>query len=195
MKVLVVYAHPNPASYVAALHEAVLSGLRDAGHDVEDLDLYARGFDPVMPLEQRQAFYKLGGNAIGVADEVAALRRAEGVVFVYPTWWQGGPAILKGFLDRVLLPGVAFAMERGTMVPKLLGVRRIDVVTTYGSPWWLPNLYLLRADRSFIARGMRRFCSPATRVRWHALHGIVKSDPARREAHLLAVRSAFAQYR
>lgn len=195
MKVLVVYAHPNPDSYVSSLHRAVLEGLARCGHEVDDLDLYAEAFDPVMPLQQRLAFYKPGDNGSSVQPYVNRLRAAEGVVFVYPTWWQGGPAILKGFLDRTLLPGVAFAMEKGKMVPRLLNVRRIDVVTTYGSPWWLSNLYLVQADRSFIARGMRRFCHPATRVGWHGIWGVVNSTQQARQDHAQRILATFSAYR
>ncbi|HYF20726.1 MAG TPA: NAD(P)H-dependent oxidoreductase [Ramlibacter sp.] len=195
MKVLVVYAHPNPESFVSALHRAVLAGLSRAGHVADDLDLYAEGFDPVMPLQQRQSFYKPGDNGSSVQAYVDRLRAAEGVVFVYPTWWQGGPAILKGFLDRTLLPGVAFAMQQGKMVPRLLNVRRIDAVTTYGSPWWLSNLYLAQADRSFLARGMRRFCHPKAKVGWHGFWSVNASTPEDRQAHLQRIESAFSAYR
>lgn len=194
MRVLVVYAHPNPQSYVGSLHRAVLSGLASSGHEADAIDLYREGFDPVMPLQQRQAYYKPGENSASVQPYVDRLRAAEGVVFVYPTWWQGSPAILKGFLDRTLLPSVAFAMQDGKMVPRLLNVRRIDVVTTYGAPWWMSNLYLMRADRSFIARGMRRFCHPGTRVGWHGIWGMNQTTQQAREAHLRSIESRFAAY-
>jgi putative NADPH-quinone reductase len=195
MRILVLYAHPNPDSFVSAMHGLVVGALRTAGHEVDDCDLYAEGFDPRMPREQRLAYGDPARNRAGIERQVERLQRAEALVFVYPTWWQGAPAILKGFLDRALLPGVAFGLSRGKMQPRLTNVRRIEVVTSYGSPWWLINLYLLRADRSFIARGLRRFCHPDTRVRWTAFYGMLKASDAKRKAHLARVAARFASYR
>jgi putative NADPH-quinone reductase len=195
MHVLVLYAHPNPDSFVSAMHALVVAGLRAAGHDVDDCDLYAERFDPTMPREQRVAYGDPARNRAGVERYVERLQRAETLVFVYPTWWQGAPAILKGFLDRTLLPGVAFGLAHGRMQPRLTNVRRIEVVTSYGSPWWLINLYLLGADRSFIARGLRRFCHPGTRVRWTAFYGMLKASEAQRKGHLERVAALFRGYR
>jgi putative NADPH-quinone reductase len=195
MHILVLYAHPNPDSFVSAMHRLVVSGLRAAGHEVDDCDLYAERFDPAMPREQRLAYGDPSRNRAGIEPLVARLQQAEALVFVYPTWWQGAPAILKGFLDRTLLPGVAFGLSRGKMQPRLTNVRRIEVVTSYGSPWWLINLYLLRADRSFIVRGLRRFCHRDTRVRWTAFYGMLKASEAKRKAHLQRLAALFADYR
>lgn len=195
MRAFVIYAHPNPQSFVAALHRAAVDGLRAAGHEVDDCDLYAERFDPVMPLEQRVAYGDPQRNRFGVEAHVERLLRAEVLVLVYPTWWQGAPAILKGFLDRTLLPGVAFGLAGGKMQPRLTNVRRIEVLTSYGSPWWLMNLYLRGADRSFLARGLRRFCHPGTRVRWTGFYGMLKASEARRKAHLERVAALFRDYR
>jgi len=195
MRVLVLYAHPNPDSFVSALHRVAVEGLRAAGHEVDDCDLYAEGFDPVMPLEQRLGYADPKRNRIGVERHVERLQQAEALVLAYPTWWQGPPAVLKGFLDRTLLPGVAFGLAGGKMVPKLTGVRRIEVLTSYGSPWWLMNIYLRGADRSFLARGLRRFCHPKATVRWTGFYGMLKATDAQRKAHLERVAALFRDYR
>ncbi len=138
MRVLVVYCHPRPDSFSAALRDAAVDGLTAAGHAVKVRDLYAEGFDPVLPSRQRGAYFDEAENVIGLEDHVAALRRVEGLVLVYPTWWFGMPAMLKGWFDRVWLPGVAFRLGGPkVMKPLLTDLRRIGVVTTYGSPWWL----------------------------------------------------------
>ena len=103
MRVLVISAHPVETSFSAALREDCVTTLVAAGHEVEELDLYARGFDPVLRREERLAYHDLERNREGVAFEVEQLLRAEALVLVYPVWNYGFPAILKGYFDRVFL--------------------------------------------------------------------------------------------
>ena len=132
MRVLVVHAHPVASSYNAALHERAVAALGRAGHDVDDLDLHGEAFPPVMTAEERLAYHDPAVNASAVAHYVARLRRAEALVWIFPVWTFGVPAIMKGFLDRVFLPGVAFHLrDDGRVVPGLDNVRKLAVVTTY----------------------------------------------------------------
>src|SRR4028118_1098159 len=119
MRVLVLYAHPNPESYGAALHRTVVSALEGAGHEVDDCDLYAEGFDPVLTYEERVNYLDVPGNRRNVDPYVRRLEQAEGLILVYPVWNFGFPAILKGFLDRVFLPGVSFRLVDGLATPNL----------------------------------------------------------------------------
>lgn len=103
------------------------------------------------------------GAPVDIAHHVEAVRAAEMLVFTYPTWWSGVPAQLKGWLERVMLPGVAFRLENGRVRPALGHVRRIVVVSTYGSPWTYVKAIndngrrtLLRALRS--STGWRARC-------------------------------------
>ena len=114
MQVLVVYCHPRPDSYCRALCESAIAGLDRAGHDVVLLDLYREGFRAQMNPEERRA-YETDSPILDpmVARHAAAVAQAEAIVFVYPTWWWGLPALLKGWLDRVLVPGVAFTLVDG----------------------------------------------------------------------------------
>src|SRR5580704_11076167 len=136
MRVLVIYCHPRPDSFSAAVRDTVIDALTAAGHAVDLRDLYADGFDPVLSARQRGAYFDAAEDVHGVKDHVTALRWAEALVLVYPTWWFGMPAMLKGWLDRVWLPGVAFVLGGG-LQPLLTDLRRIAMVTTYGSPWWV----------------------------------------------------------
>src|SRR5262249_53562891 len=100
MRILLVYCHPCGESFVAAVRDAAVAGLEAAGHEVRIGDLYAIGFDPVMSAEERRGYHEPGSNEKPVAEHLAMLRWCEGLVFVYPTWWYGPPAMLKGWLDR-----------------------------------------------------------------------------------------------
>jgi NAD(P)H dehydrogenase (quinone) len=110
MRILVLYAHPDPNSYNAALHHAALAALERAGHAVDNCDLYAEGFDPRLSFEERRAYHDPTRNRRLVGPYVERLERAEGLVLIYPVWNFGFPAILKGFFDRVFLSRVETTM-------------------------------------------------------------------------------------
>ena len=136
MRVLVLYAHPVPESFGAAVHETVVATLRGAGHEVDDCDLYADGFDPVLSRDERRGYHDTETNARPVAAYVERVKAAEALVLCFPVWNFGYPAILKGFLDRVFLPGVSFAMVDGKAQPALHNIRRLAAVTSYGGSRW-----------------------------------------------------------
>jgi NAD(P)H dehydrogenase (quinone) len=119
MRFLVVYAHPVKDSFQSAIHRCVISTLRDVGHDVDDCDLYAEGFQPVMSANERQVYHDITANRTDrLTNYTQRLVDADGIVFVFPTWWYGMPAILKGYFDRVWLPGVALAQQTAVWRPK-----------------------------------------------------------------------------
>src|SRR5919199_1123301 len=96
MRVLLVYCHPRADSFCAEVRDTALAALETAGHAVEVRDLYAEGFPPALSAEERGRYYNEGLNLVGIESHVASLRRAEALLFVYPTWWFGPPAMLKG---------------------------------------------------------------------------------------------------
>ncbi|MEM1398973.1 MAG: NAD(P)H-dependent oxidoreductase, partial [Pseudomonadota bacterium] len=104
MRVLMVYCHPVPESFAAALRDVTLGALKKAGHEVELLDLYALGFDPVISAEEHRAYLNTTMENHPLQDHAKLLAWCEALVFVYPTWWYGLPAMLKGWLDRVWTP-------------------------------------------------------------------------------------------
>ena len=105
---MILYANPVVASFGAALHKQVVSTLRSRGHKTDDCDLYAESFDPVMSEQERIEYHDTNQNKVGIAGYASRLLAAEALVLVYPVWNEGFPAILKGFFDRVFIPGVSF---------------------------------------------------------------------------------------
>lgn len=172
MRVLVLYAHPTQDSYQSALHQRAVAALRAAGHDVDDCDLYAEEFQPILTLSERRDYHDVKVNRSFAASHVERLLKCEGLVFIFPTWWYGIPAILKGYFDRVWLPGVAFDVSGPRTIPLLTRIVRLGVVTTYGSPWWLNNLYVSNLNRRLFMRGIRRLLSPNVRTIWLAQYGM-----------------------
>jgi NAD(P)H dehydrogenase (quinone) len=114
LRVLVLYANPVAASYGAALHKQVVESLRANGHQIDDCDLYAEGFDPVMSERDRAEYRDTTVNRTRVSSYADRLLAAEALILIYPVWNEGFPAILKGFFDRVFIPGVSFEMNHTT---------------------------------------------------------------------------------
>jgi NAD(P)H dehydrogenase (quinone) len=193
MDVLVVCAHPRQDSYTHAVTEAAERGLRRADHDVTALDLYALGFAPAMSAAERAAYHGEEPLLDPMTREHAALvRRAEMLVFVYPTWWSGAPAILKGWLERVLVPGVAFRFDaRGRVRPALTHVRHIVGVSTYGAPWTYVKL-LHDGGRRMLTRALRMNCGLRTRTTWLGLYSIDTLGDNERAAFLDRVEHTIA---
>jgi NAD(P)H dehydrogenase (quinone) len=186
VRVLVVYAHPVEESFVSALHQCTVKTLRDAGHEVDDCDLYREGFSPVLTPAERRAYHDETANRTIAPEHVERLRRCEGLVLVFPTWWYGMPAMLKGYIDRVWLPGVAFALEGGRTRPLLHNVVRFAAVTTYGSPWWLNKLMADPSRRVFMW-GIRELFARDVRMQWLAQYGMDSADAGTRERFLRKV--------
>jgi putative NADPH-quinone reductase len=187
VQVLVVFAHPDPGSYGAAVLQAAVGGLRRGGHDVDVVDLYAERFRAAMSADERRAYHGRGCiDDPQVASHAALVRRAEALVFVYPTWWGGVPALLKGWLERVLGDGVAFTMhpETGKVLPALDRVRVLVGVTTYGSPWW-SRLATGDPGRRTLHRALWLCCPRRTRRVWIGLDG-VDGRPERDRTDFLA---------
>jgi putative NADPH-quinone reductase len=195
MRVLIVHSHPCPDSFNAALMRASRDALTRAGHEVRVIDLYAEGFQPVLTRAQWKAYEAGEAQADGVAEHIAALRWAEGLVFVYPTWWYGLPAMLKGWLDRVWLPGVAFSMPQPneTIRPQLTHIRRLGVVTTCGASWWLTQL-VGAPGKKLLLRGCRALMAPGCRTTFVAHYLMDSSTPESRAKFLKRVETAMAAF-
>jgi NAD(P)H dehydrogenase (quinone) len=190
MNVLVVYCHPCPESFTAAVRDTALAALRQAGHEVRLVDLYASGFDPVMSTAERRGYHEAGFNEIPVAEQLAELRWCEALVFVYPTWWYGQPAMLKGWLERVWVPHATFTMPApGKPIGRVLtNIRAITVVSTLGSPWWWWTFVMGAPGRRILLRGFRPLVHPSCRTEWVALHGMDTTSAADRDRFLARVR-------
>lgn len=188
MRVLVLYAHPSPESFHAALHRAALEGLRADGHDIDDCDLYAEGFDPVLSVAGRARYHDLAANQDGIEGYVARVQAAEALVLCFPVWNFGLPAMLKGFLDRVFVPGVSFHLRDGRVAPGLQHIRRLVAITTYGQArykaWWIGD-----PPRKTVTRYLRWHVHPRAQVRYLPLYGMNVATAAERGRFLARVRA------
>ena len=188
MRALVVYCHPKETSFTAAVRDVVLDRLAAAGAEVRLRNLYAEGFDPTLTARDLDIYEDEAVNGAAVAGEIADLRWCDTLIFVYPTWWYGLPAVLKGWLDRVLVPGVAFLLPEpgGTIKPGLTHIRRLGVFTTCGASWWLTTLVGAPGRRT-IQRGIGVLCAKGHRRVFAAHYLMDSSTNASRKAHLAKV--------
>lgn len=183
MRVLVLFAHPVETSFGAALHSTVVDALQEAGHEVDVCDLYAEGFDPVLSRQERIDYHDVAINRRNVETYVRRLLAAEALVLVHPVWNFGYPAILKGFFDRVFVPGVAFQLVDGTVRPNLHNIRRLAAVVTYGGHRWRA---LLMGDppRKVLKRVVRAAIHPMARTRYIALYDMNRNGESALKAFL-----------
>jgi len=123
-RALVLYAHPCGDSFAAALHQTVVGTLTERGWEVDDCDLYKEGFNPALSEAERRGYHDEPANIEPVKDYVGRLRACDALVLCFPVWNFGYPAILKGFFDRVFLPGVSFKIVNGKVAPNLTHVKR-----------------------------------------------------------------------
>lgn len=193
MNVLVVYCHPDPESFAHACLERALAGLATAGHTVRLTDLYADGFQPVMSAAERMA-HSVPGVEPELQRHADDLAWAQALVFVYPTWWSGQPAMLKGWIDRVWVAGVAWELPAGKagLKARLTGVRRIVAVTTHGSSK-LINALEGEGGKRTLFRSIRLLCSKRTRTTWCALYGLDRATAEQRAAFLDRVERTLAK--
>jgi NAD(P)H dehydrogenase (quinone) len=188
-----IYCHPLPESFHAAIRGEALAGLNEAGHTVDLCDLYAEKFDPVMGEQERRDYHELSKNQSGVADYVRRLRAADGLIFQFPVWSFGPPAMLKGWMDRLLMPGVAFDLSNPNMaIPLLTNLKRIVAIATYGRPWW--NALLVGdPPKKIMTRYMPRFTKGA-QVDYHALYHMNVASEDERKDFVAKVRAAMVRF-
>lgn len=193
MRILYLYAHPLTESFHAAIRDAARDGLRQAGHEVDLCDLYAEGFNPVLGAEERRGYHEIPQNRAPVEDYVARLERAEALVLSFPTWCFGLPAILKGWMDRVLIPGVSFRLEDSVARPNLLHIRKVAGISTYGRPRWTAML-VGDPPRKVVTRYLRMITGGRASVQYHALYDMNRATETARLAFLHKIRREMARF-
>ena len=131
MKLSLILAHPDPGSFNHAIAETARQTLLRNGHTVFFHDLYAERFDPVLPAHEIPKGAPLPPE---IAEHCAEIATADGIVIVHPNWWGQPPAILKGWIDRVIRPGVAYEFledDSGEGVP--IGLLRAEMAVVFNT--------------------------------------------------------------
>jgi putative NADPH-quinone reductase len=174
MQVLVVFCHPARDSYVGSILDALAARLEAGGHAVRVIDLYGEGFDPVLDREAWKAHRQGRSHEDpSLAAHISALRACEALVFVFPTWWYGLPAMLKGWLDRTWQPNVAFTLEGGVFQTHALkGIRRFAAISTHGSPGWFIEWIVGAPVWRQLMRGLGLQFASGLRTCWRPIYAV-----------------------
>ncbi len=193
MRTLIVVNHPSPDSLTRAAHQRVLDGLKRAGDDVRVLDLDAEQFDPRVTEAEKLQHTEHASSTPDLAHHVEALQWAQRLVLVYPTWFGGFPARLKGWFDRAWVMDVAFHLPEGTgrVRAGLKNIKRLEIVTTHGNSR-LANFAQGNPGKLTVWRSLRVLCHPLCRRRYTPIYGLDTAEPDRITAWLDHVEELYA---
>jgi NAD(P)H dehydrogenase (quinone) len=194
MLIQVVHCHPFVESFDHALYRTIVATLKQTGHKVVARDLYREGFQSAMTEQERRTYVDMGYDTSAVAHYAKTLKEVEGLILCFPHWWFSMPAMLKGWVDRVWAPGVAFTYdpEDKHLTPALNNIRLFDVVTTYGSPWLAVHWFAGNAGHKVLMRGMKPMCAKDARSFFLALYDMDHSTEHSRQAFHEKVRVTVA---
>ncbi len=193
---LIVSCHPLKDSLCHHLVSRIEAGLEANGVACEHLDLYESGFGAALTAAERAGYFGEFDDS-GIGAETAQLKRAETLILVFPTWWFGMPALLKGWFDRVWAPGVAFdnVPETGAIEPALASLKHCLAITTLTSPWKIDRLILRQPVKRVLKGAILKGCAPQASFEMLSLYGVAALDAARLEAFGRKIDRAVAQIR
>lgn len=156
MRIVIVFNHPYEGSYNNAILNAVTKGLQKANHEIDLMHLDNDGFNPVMSKADLKAFVNHKPIDPQVIDYNNRLEKADHLIFIFPIWWDLMPAMTKGFIDRVLSPGVVYDHHpRGFgLVPLLKNLKSVTIITTMNKPKIMYSLLIGNLIRKAMLRSV-----------------------------------------
>ena len=179
-KILIINGHPNKESYCNELAKSYKVGADNSGAECKILNLYDLEFDPIL----RYGYTKRTELEPDLIKAQEDIKNANHLVFVYPNWWSTPPALLKGFIERVFLPGFAFkSYENSILSDKLLKKKTARLITTMDSPKWYYSLFLNKPGHNAMKKGLLQFCGIKP-VKITALNPIKTSNEEKRKMWL-----------
>ena len=199
MKTLIVFNHPYDGSYCNAILESVQEGLKLGGHKCKLIHLDKDGFDPVMRGKDLMAFVqagKVGEEALRVVDPIVMqykkkLEWAEHLVMIFPIWWMSMPAMMKGFVDKVIFPSVAYNMDGGRLKSRLLALRQGTVITTMNTQADVYREMFNNSVEGSLIKGTFNQIGIHD-VRWISLNKVKQSGDEKRREWLDDLRDIFS---
>jgi len=185
MKALVVYAHPNSASFSNGILKTVVDSLQAKGTEVTVRDLYATNYNPVLSAQDLAGVYS-GNVPKEILDEQALIAEADSLIFIYPLWWAGFPAILKGWIDRNLTFGFAYKVGDQSIEGLLKGKKALSI-TPHGTPKeYYEPVGMYKSLVQTQDDGVWAFCGIEAD---HLFYSVMNTDQSGREAYLKEIKA------
>lgn len=193
MNCLVVIAHPLENSLCKHLADKTIKHLKNKGYNVIVKDLYKEYFNPVLTPSERESYYTGAFDKNAVVADIEQLTQAESLVLIFPTWWFGFPAILKGWFDRVWAPGHAYdhASDFGPIKQCLDNLKEMKVVTTLGAPWWVDTFILRQPVKKILKYGLLGACATNCKFEMLSLYNSEKLTTAKINKFVGKIESKF----
>lgn len=172
LKCLVVLAHPLENSLCCHLSEETIRHMEGKGYKVTVKNLYRENFNPVLTHAERASYYEKQFDSSQLKNDIDQLREADSLVLIFPTWWFGFPAILKGWFDRVWAPGYAYnhASDLGAITPCLDKLKEVNVITTLGAPWWIDYFALRQPVKKVLKIALLGACAKKCKFQMLSLY-------------------------
>ena len=194
MKTLIVFNHPHEGSFCRAILEAVQHGLKESGQQSGLIHLDKDGFDPVMRSKDLKAFAMAGKGIPDALDDVDPLVRkyktelehAEHLVLIFPIWWMNMPAMMKGFIDKVIFPAIAYDMKGGLLKSRL-PIKKVTVISTMNTPAEIYREHFNNALEGNLIKGTFRQIG-IDEVEWISLSMVKQASQEERELWLENLR-------
>lgn len=182
---VIVTSHPYDGSFCHALMASAKAGAEKAGNTVDVIDLEADGFDPVMHSKDLIGFLKHKAQDPQAIDYIERVKAADHLILVFPIWWELMPAMMKGFIDKVVFPGETFNYTKGGvgMASNLPNLKSTTIMTTMNTPkslyrWVFGNAIQRALVRgTFVKMGLKH-------VKWMSCNMVKKSSDAKRQGWL-----------
>lgn len=182
-RVLIINGHPDKESFNYALSEAYNAGARSTNAIIEQINIADLDFDPNLKFGYRQRMEQ----EPDLVDSMEKSKKADHIVWIFPIWWYGYPALMKGFIDRAFLPGIAFEYVDGKPFPKkLLKGKTARIIVTADTPLWYNKLFMKNPAVNQVKKGTLQFCG-INPVKVTYLATINSSNEARRKKWLKKV--------
>jgi putative NADPH-quinone reductase len=184
-QVLIINGHPNKNSYNYALAAAYAKGASKANASISQLNIADLDFNPNLATGD-QYNSELEPDLQAAVEKI---KKAEHIVWVFPMWWYGAPALMKGFIDRTFLPGIAFKYVEGKAFPnKLLKGKTARLIITADTPQWYDVLFMKKPAINQLKKGTLQFCG-INPVKVTYIAPLIKSKEAFRSKWLNKVRA------
>ncbi len=196
MNILIVKSHPLRKSLCSAFTDHIGSKLTALGHLTVLEDLYEDEFNPVLSGDERESYYEKKYDTSGVDQHVRRLLNADALVLIFPTWWFGFPAILKGWFDRVWAPTIAYdhADDFGPIKPRLEKLKKVLVVTTLGAPWWVDFLIMRKPLQRILKSGVLGACAVNCKLKYLSFYKCEAVDDDRMRSFIRKIDSALEHW-